>query len=418
MTRLWNLPVLRLISTDRCRVAAPWFVWARGHGDGSFLRRRANALEREKMGATHPLEQIPAACLYLLISLPRILLALQRWGRSLRSADHVAYHRQFLHLCFCAWRVGLRPQVYYFLGLHRRSKTTSWLNVIDPSELHHLQRDASPDDLNALEDKIRFTNRALACGIRTVPILAVWNDGREVSTSAPAELQRDLFAKRALTYSSAGIFGLRYNNATGSHHDDQNPANSSGPLAELLSSISRGTTLMVQPWLKNHSDLAGFSNAALCNYRIVSGRHPDGRVEILLAALRFPLESQLTCAEQDTTLCAAVNLITGRLHAAESKHPGLGRLVRHPVSGQVIEDFIVPRWTEMIEQVTTAHAHWPEFPFVGWDVSDTADGLFFLEGSCLWGGFLAQMSGSRPLGLTPFATIYQASLARRGAPIS
>ncbi len=413
MTRLWNLPVFRLISTDRCRVAAPWFAWTRGRDDGSFLRRRANALERKKLGATNLLEQIPAACLYLAISLPRIFLAIQRWGHSLRAADRVSYHQQFVDLCFCAWRAGLRPQVYYFLGLHRRPRTASWLNVIDPSELHHLQRDASPADLNALEDKIRFTDRALQCSIRTVPILAVWEDGKEISRAEPSALKRDLFAKRSLTYSSAGIFGLRYNPGTEKHHDAE--SGKSDRLPALFSSLSLGTTLMVQPWLKNHPDLTGFSASALCNYRIVSGRHPDGRVEILLAALRFPLESNLTCAEQDMTLCAAVNLITGRLHAAESKHPGLGRLTRHPVSGQVIEDFPVPRWAEMIADVIAAHTHWPEFPFIGWDVSDTTDGLYFLEGSCLWGGFLAQMSGSRPLGLTPFATIYQANLAQRAA---
>lgn len=416
MTRLWNLPILRLISTDRCRVAAPWFAWTHGRDDGSRLRRRANALERKKMGATNPLEQVAAACLYLAISLPRIFFALQRWGGGLRAADRVPYHRQFIDLCFCSWRAGLRPQVYYFLGLHRRPHTASWLNVIDPSELHHLQRDASPADLNALEDKIRFTGRALQCGVRTVPILAVWNNGKQISSAEPSALKRDLFAKRSLTYSSAGIYGLRYNAGTGKHHDDASAK--SGLLPEVLSSLSRGTTLIIQPWLKNHADLDGFSTSALCNYRIVSGRHADGRVEILLAALRFPLESQLTCAERDTTLCAAVNLTTGRLHAAESKHPGLGQLTRHPVSGQVIEDFPVPRWAEMVAGVTAAHAHWPEFPFIGWDVSDTSDGIFFLEGSCLWGGFLAQMSGSRPLGLTPFAAIYQANLARRGASIA
>lgn len=417
MTRFWNLPVFRLIATDRCRVAAPWFTWSHGRDDASVLRRRANALEREKMGATNPLEQIPAAFLYLIISLPRILFALKRWGPSLRATDHVGYRRQFFHLCLCAWRMGLRPQVYYFLSLHRRRQPESWLNVIDPSELHHLQRDASPPDLDALEDKIRFTDRALKRGIQIVPVPAIWDNGTPVSVCDGESLQRDLFVKRARTYSSEGVFGLRYDAATGLHHDDSNPKNS-GRLNDLLAAASRGTTLMVQPWLKNHPDLEGFSTAALCNYRIVSGRHPNGRVEILLAALRFPIQSQLTCAEKDTTLCAAVDLVTGRLHAAESKVPGMGRLTRHPVTGQVIEDFMVPRWREMVALVTAAHAHWPDFPFVGWDLSDTNEGLFFLEGSPLWGGFLAQMSGSRPLGLTPFATIYQANLAQRGATLS
>jgi len=415
MTRLWNLPVLRLIATDRCRVAAPWFVWTRGNANASMLRRRANALERDKLGATHPLEQIPAAVLYLVISLPRILQALQRWGRSLRATDNIPYHRQFLHLWLCAWRMGLSPRVYYFLGLHRRRHPDSWRHVIDPSELHHLQRDASPADLNPLEDKILFTERAKKRGLPVVPILALWKDGLPLAPADPDMLKRDVFAKRALTYSSEGILGLRYDPATGKHRD----ASGESPEVHLdncFASRSRGTTLLVQPWLQNHPDLAGFSSGALCNYRIVTGRHPDGRVEVLLAALRFPQASRLTCAERDTTLCAAVDLITGRLHAAESKHPGMGRLVRHPVSGQPIEDFPVPRWEEMVALTTAAHAGWPDFPFIGWDVSDTSEGLFFLEGSCLWGGFLAQMSGSRPLGLTAFNDIYRETLALRTQP--
>ena len=417
MTRLWNLPILRVIATDRCRVAAPWFAWTRGYDDASLLRRRANALERRKLGATHPLEQIPAACLYLAISLPRIFLALQRWGRSLRAADRVSYFQQFRHLCFCAWRIGLRPQVYYFLSLHRRRQPESWLHVIDPSELHHLQRDASPLDLNQLEDKIRFTERAIECGLPVVPVLGIWKNGQLATPIDPSALRRDLFVKRSLGYSSAGIFGLRYHHATENHRDELGHLPEGG-IEKLFAANSRDTALLIQPWLKNHPDLAGFSSSALCNYRIVTGRHPNGRVEILLAALRFPLRSQLTCAERDTTLCAAVDLISGRLHAAESKHPGMSRLTHHPVSGQLIEDFVVPRWNEMIAHVTAAHGCWPDFPFIGWDMSDTSEGLFFLEGSSLWGGFLAQMSGSRPLGLTPFAAIYQANLARRGASLS
>lgn len=412
MIKLWNLPVLRLIATDRCRVAAPWFSWAYGYNDAAALRRRANALERTKLGANHPAEQIPAAFLYLVISFPRILLALKRWGWRLRATEQVPYHRQFVHLWLCAWRIGLRPQVYYFLSLHRRRHPDSWLHVIDPSELHHLQRDASPVDMNPLENKLLFSRRAVQHGLPVVPILALWENGRVLASAAPHELERDLFAKRALTYSSAGIIGLRYNPATGTHRDASGNGIEKG-VDDYFAAASRDATLIVQPWLKNHRDLAGFSNGALCNYRIVTGRHPTGRVEILLAALRFPQTSELTCAERDTTLCAAVDLVTGRLHAAESKDPGLGRLIRHPATGQMIEDFPVPRWEEMVSLVTAAHAHWPDFPFVGWDVADTSEGLFFLEGSALWGGFLAQMSGSRPLGLTPFASIYQATLAQR-----
>jgi hypothetical protein len=136
-----------------------------------------------------------------------------------------------------------------------------------------------------------------------------------------------------------------------------------------------------------------------------------------MAALRFPLHSELTCAEQDTTLCASVDLATARLHAADCKDPARPRLVRHPHSGQLIENFPVPRWNAIRDLACRAHEAWPEFPFIGWDISDTSDGIFLLEGGYLWGGYLAQMAGSAPLALTPFATIYTEHLARRLTPV-
>jgi hypothetical protein len=415
MTSFWNLPVLRLIATDRCRVAAPWFAWAHGPNAGSNLRRRANALERRRLGADHPFEQTAAALLYLVLSVPRVLLALRRSGRGLRASARVSYVRQCLHLYLCAWRLGLRPQVYYYLRLHEQQPSGLWREVIDPSELHYLQSDVAPAEVEPLQDKLCFTARARSHGLPVIPLLAVWEQGRARSHhDDEPTLCRDLFVKRARSYGSAGVMAFHYNPITGAHHDDRRRYSLS-ELIDTLREASRDYTLLVQPRLKNHPDIAGFSALALCNYRIVTGRHPNGRTEVLMAALRFPLNSELTCAEHDVTVCAAVDLATGKLFAAESKDPALGRLARHPLTGQQIEGFAVPRWREMCALACRAHDAWPDFPFIGWDISDTADGLFLLEGGYLWGGYLAQMSGSPPLGLTPFAAIYAEHLAHRAA---
>lgn len=419
MTKIWQLPVLRLIATDRCRVAAPWFAWSHGRDHASVLRRRANRLERRKLGMTHPVEQIVGALLYLPLSLPRLFLALNRWGRSLRDTEKISYRRQFLHLCICAWRFNLRPQVYYYLRLHEEKRRKAWSQVIDPSELHHLQREISPADMEPLEDKLHFSNRAATSGLPVIPILAIWQNGRPLLTPEfpDRDLRRSLFVKRTSSYSSSGIRGFRYNPITEAHHDDRRRYTLED-VRETLQKISVNVTLLVQPWLRNHPDLGGFSTGALCNYRIVTGRLPGGKTEVVLASLRFPIASELTCAEKDTTLCAAVDLSNGTLHAAECKNPRVGRLVRHPRTGQQIEGFIVPRWRDILGLVTGAHAAWREFPFIGWDLADTDDGLFLLEGSCLWGGYLAQMSGNRPLGLTSFGNIYQSQLAHRADSLS
>jgi len=412
MNTFWNLPILRLTATDRCRAAAPWFRWARADDAASRLRRRANAIERRKLGAEHPLEQAAAAMLHLVLAPVRNTLALFQWGRALRARYAVPYHRQWFQLLACSVGLGLRPQVYYYLRLHR---SRAWDEVIDPSELHHLQREISPGGHEPLEDKLQFAGRANQAGLPVVPLLAVWRNGREESSADAPSLCRSLFVKRARSYSSIGVMAFRYNPVTGAHHDD-NRRYSLAELRELLRRESRDKVLLVQPRLCNHPDLSGFSPEALCNYRVITGRHPDGATELISAALRFPLHSRVTCGERDLTLCAAVDLATGRLHRAEAKEVALGPLARHPVTAQPIEGWPVPRWDDLRALAVRAHAAWAEFPFIGWDIADTSDGPVLLEGSPLWGGYLAQMSGSRPLGASAFPAIYSAHLKQRLLP--
>lgn len=414
MTSLWTLPVLRLVATDRCRAPAPWLRWARGGDSTSILRRRAAALERRALGATHSLEQAFAVLIHLPFSVVRILQVLLTSGPAVRRLARISYLRQARHLGLCAWRLGLRPQLYYQLQLHTHPDPAAWADIIDPSELHHLQRDISPSDLEPLRDKLLFAEHAFAAGLPAIPLLEIWHHGR-VQPSVAADqhaLDRDLFVKRTLSYGSIGVMAFHYNPTTGAHYDEQRRY-SSDELADLLRSSSAQRTLLVQPRLSNHTDLAGFSSVALCNYRIVTGRYPDGRTVVIMATLRFPARSELTCAETNTTLCAAVDLDTGRLHAAGSKDPSLGQMERHPLSGQQVRDFPVPHWDELKSLALRAHEAWPDFPFIGWDISDTPEGLYLVEGGCLWGGTLAQMSGGRPLGRTAFAPIYHAHLARR-----
>jgi hypothetical protein len=413
----WHRPVFRLVASDRCRVALPWFRWAHAGDAASALRRRANALERRRLGAGRRLEAPLAALLYALLGPLGQARALRKWGRALRAAEGVSLGRQWRDLQACAWRHGLRPEVYYYLGLHRCSRAV-WGQFLDPAELHHLQRDISPDDFSALEDKLLFHRRATAHGLPTPALLAVWRDGaRDASAGGLRPLRGDLFVKRARSYSSIGVRGYRYDPGRGEHCSGGRRLDAAALAAEL-DAASRGFTLLVQPWLRNHPGLADFSSGALCNCRIVTGRHPDGRVEPVLAAFRFPLGSELTCAERDLTLCAAIDLASGRLHAAGTKHPRLGRLARHPLTGRPIEGAVLPGWPALLALAVAAHAGWPEFPFIGWDIAPTADGPVVLEGGCLWGGYLAQMSGNPPLGLTPFPAIYLSHLRRRAAPVA
>jgi hypothetical protein len=418
-SRLWSLPVFRLIATDRCRVAAPWFVWTRGRDNTSMLRALAIALERSRLGGITVWEQAAAALVYFPVSCVAIAGGLRRWGRALLASYGISWSRQCCELAAYAWRVGASPRMYYQMRLHRHSWKWTGRHFIDQPELHQLQRHLAPDDLGALEDKLRFAGRARRHALPVVPILAVWRDGRaevfgENRSPADALPAQDIFVKPSESYSSAGVMGFRFDATSGSYRDEDRTWTPAELRAHLAAS-SRGRILLVQPWLRNAAALRGFSPGALCNFRIVTGRHPAGWVRAVMAAFRFPWRSALSCAEPGITLCAAVSLATGTLCAAEAKDPAIGRLERHPLSGQQIEGFRVDAWDALLETAIGAHACWPEFPFVGWDVALTEDGIRLLEGSALWGGTLAQMAGSAPLGLTAFPEIYLAHLAERRA---
>jgi hypothetical protein len=388
-------------------------VWARGTDATSHLRRVANKLERQRLKADGAVEQCLAALLHLPLTIPRIAIFLSRRGFETRAAYGVSYFRQALQLMRCSYRYGLSPLVYYYLHLHRYPAHPRWREVIDPSELHYLQHATAPAHVDVIEDKLLFTRHAELHALPIIPVLGVWVDGamESPSTDVLATLQRDIFVKRARSYSSQGVRGFSYDASTQRFRDTERSYSGSELMIELQTS-SRNFTLLAQPWLRNHPDISGFSTGALCNYRIVTGRYPDGRIVIVLAILRFPIESELTCAERDTTLCAAVDLETGRLHAAETKRADLGQVTRHPKTGQPIEGFVVPRWEEIKATAIAAHATLPEFPFIGWDLCDTNEGIRVLEGGFLWGGYLAQLGGSLPLGATPFASIQTSLLAR------
>jgi hypothetical protein len=418
---LWSMPVLRLVATDRCRVAAPWFKWARPTDPTARLKKLAVHLERNRLPRVSSFEQAIAALIYLPLSLVAIAGGIRRWGHALGSSYGFSRMRQFTHLLKYSWRLGVSPRMYYQMRLHRHPWNDVGRFFLDQPELHHLQRHLAPADIEVLEDKLKFDHKARAGGLPCVPIYAVWSGGTPRAAGGetlPESLPREnLFVKPVSSYSSSGVMGFSYDRTTRTFQGE-NRSWTEHELLLHLRHLSATRDLLVQPWLKNRQDIAAFSTGALCNVRLVTGRYPNGKIVPIMGAFRFPWKSKLSCAEPGITLCSGIDLETGRMHAAEAKDPALGRLERHPVSRQLIDGFVFPDWREMVAIGEQAHRVWPDFAFIGWDLALTDLGTFILEGSCLWGGNLAQMSGSRPLGLTAFPEIYFANLAAKGSAVA
>lgn len=408
---IWSYPVLRLVAYDRCRVAAPWFAWRYARTNAAYLRRLACLIEQNHFVNVRSWERWVAALLYFPLSLVHIVKAMRLHGPRLRFAYSIPLRRQFFQLVHLAWRHALRPQVYYYLRLQSQPGRRL-AQYLDPAELHHLQRTITTNSTERIEDKLAFHLAASPAGLPLVPLLAIFDHGRQETPPASSlfvDWEQDLIVKPTSGYSSSGLRGFRYDQNRYTCVESGN-VYTREELAGELSATSAGQTLIVQPWLRNHESLARFSTGALCNFRVVTARNAIGGFEVIMAALRFPIRSELTCAEQNVTLCTAVDLVSGKLAAAEAKDPGVGRLDLHPMTGQPIEGFIVDAWPEIRALALRAHEEFAEFPFIGWDIAHSNLGLVLLEGSTLWGGYLAQMSGSAPLGASRFASLYLENL--------
>lgn len=402
-----NWPVLRLVAFDHCRVLAPWCVLRAGTAPVHQVRRIVHALEESHQPPGGAVERALASLFYLPASLRQAVIAWREQGRGVKTHYGVGHFRQWRDLLEIAWRANLPPRVYYFQRLFLRRDPAVRLAGIEHRELQRLLRAVHAGvDCTILDDKIAFHAFCARHGLPTPPILAVFADGKVVSSgAAPAAWQRDLFSKPVNSFSSHGVACWRYNPATGAYTDGQRTFDRAG-LEDWLAGQSRARPLIIQPRIANAPEIAPISGHALANCRVVTARRSDGTLFVLLAAMRLGVGEAIASDDPDYTFCAGVDLATGKMLRGESKRADRGTFSHHPDTGIAITGVALPHWPEMCALALRAHAALPEMAFVGWDVILTPDGPQLLEGNLVWGGNLAQMAGNLPLGATEFPALY------------
>jgi hypothetical protein len=397
-----NTPVLRLLSFDHCRTLAPWCAVRKGQTATLQVRRIAHELEQAAYSRPSVLEAGLAQVLNLFFSLRQIMIAWRQASPSVRRHYGISRSHQLRDLLKVVWHANLPPRVYYCQRLFRQTDLSAYLEVIDHRELQLLLRAVHAGaDTTVLDDKAAFHSFCAEHNLPTPSIVARYTNGRcEVSPSEDI-WKADLFSKPARSYSSRGIACWRYDPATDTHTDGKisfdRPA-----LREWLTAQSRENSLIVQPRMRNSPDLAPISANALANCRVVTARHTDGSITVLLAVLRMGVGEAITSDEPARSFCTAINLETGKLGLGDAKQAEQGSFTHHPESNAPIAGRTLSRWPEMKAMAIRAHANLPQMIFVGWDVIDTDQGPMLLEGNVVWGGNLAQMAGNSPLGVTGF----------------
>jgi hypothetical protein len=160
--------------------------------------------------------------------------------------------------------------------------------------------------------------------------------------------------------------------------------------------------LILQKRIISNRQLATLSKNAPVVARIVTLRDIAGTVSFLNGAMLIPTGSEFLRPGQ---IVSPVDPTTGIL--AEAVSYGIVRKAYpfHPDTNQPITGARVPYWKEAIEAVVKAHAFFPEFFSLGWDVAITEDGPVILEANKIWDVETSQRPAGLPLGDTDFSKL-------------
>jgi hypothetical protein len=303
-------------------------------------------------------------------------------------------------------RYFITPRAYYFYGFYNegsRRRAPLYIQDYERVPLDKLTNGAA--DCMALEDKRRFFAACKRFGLPAIPIVAEFEGGslKHWGEGYDNRLPNtDLFAKPALGKCANGAMLYTFEPA-GFYRCSDGTVKTGEELLESLAETSREHPYILQERYSNHPAIAALSPGALCTFRVVTCRLPDGRCEDIVAIFKMPTRNNFADNFAVGGLAISVDRKNGLLGSAITKDIDAERTDIHPDTGQKITGFPIPQWEQVIPLCLRAHAAFSDFAYVGWDVAVTTDGPVLVEGNLEWGVEGLQRGHGGPLGETRFA---------------
>lgn len=409
---------------ERARPGPLWSWWLRhGKPNGSGLRRWQLWIWWTRQRGLR--KQLPAAMRFLRGYLEAPLEAwggLRHYGRKTAEVHGISRAKQFRDLLMLRWRLGIRPESYYKFQLFRPNRFKNAADFIEESGqllqvvLRHTPR-THDDQLFLSKEAFRLWCRQH--DLPTVDNLIEVEGGRIVARADGPLPAIDLFVKPTNWRQGRGASRWSCVLAETRHHY----VNGSGVRLDPVefeafvcrTSVDQGRPYIVQPALRNHSELLGFTNGALATVRLMTVRDVGQAPQPLMAALRMPTGDAVADNFGSGALGVPIELASGMCgHGVkyDGKYPP-DEVERHPDTGASILGVIVPCWSECIELVCRAHGLvQSQVPVIGWDVAILEDGPILIEANHLPGGNIAQMPSGLPLGSSRFAEVIHERLRR------
>ena len=161
----------------------------------------------------------------------------------------------------------------------------------------------------------------------------------------------------------------------------------------------RKDSYIAEELIRQHPVLAALNPGSVNTIRIYSV-WKDGAAHITAAVVRIGGGSAPVDNYHSAGFAVAIDLLTGITVGFPVNRRG-ERVLRHPVTGQIMAGVEIPLWEDVLHTVREAHALLTELRYIAWDVVVTEDGqITFIEGNGGGGVNIQQqplLKGLKPL---------------------
>ena len=345
-------------------------------------------------------------CLWPVLTLRDICIYTRRNAAMVRELTGKGAFRQALEQLWFCGRHGFRAWNYYTKELYLAERA-----AVAGEYLHRYEtKDGLYDMLrynveSPMKNKTAFARYCRRSGLPVTPILITLKDGNlpETPVTLPAG---DLFIKRRMGRGGSRAYLMQY--ADGFYHGKDGSRYDHDGLLRHVADLSRAEPYIIQIRERNHPDIADLSPQALATVRVVTVINETGEPEAVRAVFRMgPRADSVVDNFHAGGIAAAVDLATGQLGQATDYGlaPSIGWLDRHPATGGVITNRVLPRWAEVLALACRAHGQFRDRFIIGWDIAMTPDGLLIVEGNSAADVDNIQRPHRSPLGASRYAEL-------------
>jgi hypothetical protein len=173
----------------------------------------------------------------------------------------------------------------------------------------------------------------------------------------------------------------------------------------ILGRSAKEGPMLVQEMVVPHAALRPIAGSGVPSVRVVTGRWPNGVVELGPAMLQAPLPGRLVSQSGPFRL---IDSATGKVGLKPSQQTAP---VFDSPDCEGFEGIVLPGWAEAKELVARAHGLFPgEVPLIGWDVLFDHEGPRLCEANIEISYYFFQLSGSNPMAKSSLGSLVDAWL--------